>query len=88
MTRNEYRKMSETAEGRKELHGIMLNEVRAKMDKLVESAPEANRAACKALTDKAFENISTLGNSDIFDFFANEQLSTRDFLYYMSKYSK
>ena len=88
MTKREYRAMSETAEGRKEVHGIMLNEIRAKMDKLVASAPDANKAACQALTDKVFANIQNLGNGDLFDYFADDRIGTQNFLCNMSKYAK
>lgn len=87
MTTREYRQMSETAEGRKEVHGIMLNEIRIKMDKLVASAPEANKTACQALTDKVFSNIQNLGNADLFDYFADERIGIQNFLRNMSKYA-
>lgn len=88
MTTMEYREMSKTDEGRKQVHGVMLNEIRAKMDKLVESAPAANKAACQELTDKVFTNIQNLGNADLFDYFADERMSIQNFLCNMSKYAK
>lgn len=80
--------MSETAEGRKQVHGIMLSEIRAKMDKLVQSAPEANKEACQALTDKVFANIQNIGNADLFDYFADDRMDIQNFLRNMAKYAK
>lgn len=43
MKRETYKEMAATAQGRKELHEIMLNEIKTKFDTLVNGAPEANR---------------------------------------------
>lgn len=79
-----YKEMSQTAEGRKELHTIMLEDVKAKMDALVESAPAANREAAAKMMDAAYDKISALGNSQLFNFFADDSVSERDFISYVS----
>ena len=86
MKRSEYKRMSATAQGRKELHEILLSEIREKMDNLVNSAPIENQSSCKKITDKVFDNIKNHGNSVLFDFFADDELSQSNFLHYISKY--
>ena len=78
--------MSATAQGRKELHEILLQEIREKMDNLVKSAPIENQSACQKITDKVFDKIKNMGNSILFDFFADDELSQSNFLHYISRY--
>lgn len=78
-----YKEMSKTAEGRKEVHGILLAEVKAKMDKLVSNAPAANQAKAKAVMDTAYAKIEQMGNGVIFDYFADEDVDVRNFLRYI-----
>ena len=75
--------MSKTAEGRKEVHDIMLAEVKAKMNKLVSGAPVANQTKAKALVDAAYAKIEQMGNGVIFGYFADDDLDIRDFIRYM-----
>lgn len=75
--------MSKTAEGRKEVHDIMLAEVKAKINKLVSDAPAANQTKAKALTDAAYAKIEQMGNGAIFSFFADDDLDIRNFIRYM-----
>lgn len=82
MTNETYKQMSQTAEGRKELHTIMLNDVKQRMSELVASAPAANQAQCQQIMDMAFAKIETMGNGDIFNFFADEQVSVQNFILY------
>ncbi len=83
MKSSTYREMSKTAEGRKNVHDIMVSEVKTKLDALVANAPAANREKVTALFDKAFGTISTLGNRDLFTYFADEEVSTRNFVLYV-----
>lgn len=80
MKRTEYNEKSKTAEGRKNLHTELLAEIRTRMEGFIQNAPEANRAKVSALFDKAFKNISENGNSILFDFYASDDLSDRDFI--------
>lgn len=82
MTQTTYKQMSQTAEGRKELHTTMLADVKKRMSELVASLPEANRAKCQQLFDMAYAKIETMGNGDLFTFFADEQVSMQNFLRY------
>ena len=79
-----YKEMSQTAKGRKEVHDIMLEEVKQKINALVESAPAANREALSKMMGTAIEKIAALGNGDLFQFFADESISTRNFLSYIN----
>lgn len=88
MTTQFYKEMSKTAEGRKELHAIMLNEVKEKMNELVNKAPKANQKACEDFMKNAFAKIQTMGNADIFDYYANDQVSDYNFMNYIVKFAK
>lgn len=79
-----YKQLSQSAEGRKEAHTIMLNEVKSKIDALVESAPASNREALSKMMDSAMEKIAALGNGDLFTFFANDDISARNFICYIN----
>lgn len=79
-----YNEMSKTAEGRKELHTIMLEDVKVKMNALVESAPAANREAVTKMMDAAYDKIAALDNGQLFNFFADDAVSTNNFIRYIS----
>ena len=79
-----YKQLSQSAEGSKEAHTIMLNEVKSKIDALVESAPANNREKLSKMMDSAMEKIAALGNGDLFTFFANDDISTRNFICYIN----
>ncbi len=83
MTRTTYKEMSKTAEGRKELHELMLAEVRAKIDELIANAPAANQIKAKALMDAAYNKIAQMGNGNIFSFFVQDGISTRNFVLFI-----
>lgn len=82
MKKSEYKEKSATAEGRKNLHTELLSEIKMRMDYFVSNAPEANRAKVKAMFDKAIDKMKEMGNSILFDFFADEQCSDKDFIRY------
>lgn len=79
-----YKEMSKTAEGRKEVHEIMLEEVKAKINKLVSNAPAANQAKAKALMETAYSKIKQMGNGTIFDYFADDDVDVRNFVRYIN----
>lgn len=83
MKRETYRQMSETAKGRHEVHEMMLAEIKTKIDNLVAGAPAANREKAAATMDKAFAKLETMGNGELFNFFADDELSMRAFVGYL-----
>ena len=74
--------MSETAEGRKEAHEIMINDVHSRMDSLIATLPESEKARCSQLFDAAFVKICRLGNGNLFAFFADDEISNMNFVRY------
>ena len=75
-----YKEKSATAEGRYDLHAELLADIRRKMDELVNNAPDANKAKVAALFENAYNNLESEGNSILFYFFANEEISTKEFV--------
>ena len=55
-----------------------------KIDKFVNEAPESTREKASQLMQTAFEKISKLGNGLLFDCFAVDQVSDRNFLLYVN----
>lgn len=82
MKRSVYKEKSATAEGRKNLHGELLSEIKLRMDKLTESAPEANKEKINAIFAKALSIMESQGNSILFDFFASDDNTDKDFIRY------
>ena len=82
MKRTVYKEKSVTAEGRKNLHGELLSEIKQRMDKLTESAPEANKEKVNAIFAKALSIMENQGNSILFDFFASDDNTDKDFIRY------
>lgn len=80
MKRSYYTEKSSTAKGRYDLHTELLSEIKRKMDNLVNNAPEANKAKVAALFDKAYKELESDGNSILFDFYADEEISTMEFV--------
>ena len=80
MTRFEYREKSATAEGRKNLHTEMLSEIKHRMDTFANNAPESNKEKVSALINMVFGELEEEGNSILFDFFASDQVTDKDFL--------
>lgn len=79
MKRSEYKAKSATAEGRKELHNELLAEIKNRMDGFLSNAPEANRVKINALFSAAMDKLKDEGNSILFDFFAADDISDRNF---------
>lgn len=80
MTRQEYREKSKTSEGRKNLHDEMIDIIKTRMDNFLKNAPEANKPKIEKLFEMAMNNIKEHGNSLLFDFFADEEISDREFI--------
>ena len=83
MTREIYNEKVMTAQGRKELREIMLNEIRTKFETLVNGAPEANKEKVKNMFGLAVEKMNNIGVSDLYDFFAGEHLTIQQFIGYV-----
>ena len=83
MTREIYKEKASTEQGRKELHEIMLNEIKAKFETLVNGAPEANKEKVRSMFNVAMEKMYNIGISDLYDFFAGEHLTLTQFIGYV-----
>ena len=82
MTREIYKEKAATEQGRKELHEIMLNEIKVKFETLVNGAPEANKEKVRSMFNAALEKMNKIGVSDLYDFFAGEHLTLNQFIGY------
>lgn len=80
MTRHYYTEKSATSQGRYDLHNELLSDIKRKMDDLLHNAPETNRDKIAALFEKALNKLEGDGNSLLFDFFASDDISTKDFI--------
>lgn len=58
----------------------MIDIIKTRMDNFLENAPEANKPKIEKLFNAAMNNIKEHGNSLLFDFFANEEISDREFI--------
>ena len=83
MKRSVYNEKSATAEGRKNLHAEMLAEIAQRLDKLANNAPQANREKINAMFSVALQKMEELGNSDLFGFFADEEIRNGEFIGYV-----
>lgn len=82
MTREIYKEKAATSQGRKELREIMLKEIKAKFENLVNGAPESNKEKLKSMFNVTTEKMYKIGISDLYDFFAGEHLTLTQFLGY------
>ena len=82
MKKSVYKEKSTTAEGRKNLHGELLSEIMQRMDKLASNAPEANKEKVNAIFATALSIMENQGNSILFDFFASDDNTDKDFIRY------
>ena len=80
MKKSEYKEKSATAEGRKNLHNELLAEIKNRMDRFVNNAPEANKAKVNALFSEAMKKLEDNSNSILFDFFVRDDVDDRLFL--------
>lgn len=62
------------------MHTELLSDIKRKMDDLVNNAPEANKVKVANLLEKAFCKLESEGNSILFDFFASDEVSTKEFI--------
>ena len=58
----------------------MIDIIKTRMDRFMENAPEANKPKIEKLFEMAMNNIKEHGNSLLFDFFADEEISDREFI--------
>ena len=82
MKREIYNEKVKTSQGRKDLHEIMLNEIRTKFETLVNGAPEANKEKVKNMFGAVLEKMVNIGTSDLYDFFAGEHITLNQFIGY------
>ena len=83
MTREIYNEKVTTAQGRKDLREIMLDEIRTKFQTLVNGAPEANKEKVRNMFNVTLEKMNNIGVSDLYDFFAGEHLTIKQFIGYV-----
>lgn len=84
MNAKTYKELSNTAEGRQNAHTIMLEDVNKRIEKFINAAPESNRERAAQLMDVAFDKISKLSNGNLFNFFADDQISDNNFMTYLN----
>lgn len=58
----------------------MIDIIKTRMDNFLKNAPEANKPKIEKLFEMAMNNIKEHGNSLLFDFFADEEISDREFI--------
>lgn len=78
-----YKEMSQTAKGRYELHTLLLQDIKERMDQLKANAPSQNKGKIETIFNDCFDKIQTWGNGDLFLYLADEDVSTRNFLLYL-----
>lgn len=83
MKKSVYKEKSATAEGRKNLHTELMSEIKQRLDKLVENAPEANKEKINAMFSVAMKKMEIQGNSNLFSFFADEEVGDKEFIGYI-----
>lgn len=83
MTREIYNEKVMNAQGRKDLREIMLDEIRTKFETLVNGAPESNKEKVKNMFGVTLEKMMNIGVSDLYDFFAGEHLTIKQFIGYV-----
>ena len=83
MKKSVYKEKSATAEGRKNLHMELLVEIKKRLDKLVENAPEANKKKINAMFSVAMKKMESQGNSNLFSFFDDEEVGDNEFIGYI-----
>lgn len=83
MKREIYKEKAATEQGRKELHEIMLNEIKAKFETLVNGTLEANKEKVRSMFNVVTEKMYNIGISDLYDFFAGEHITLKQFIGYV-----
>ena len=83
MKKSVYKEKSSTAEGRKNLHAELLSDVKQRLDKLAKTAPEANKEKINAMFSVAMKKMESQGNSNLFSFFADEEVGDKEFIGYI-----
>lgn len=83
MKKSVYKEKSATAEGRKNLHTELLSEIKKRLNKLAKTAPEADKKKINALFSIAMKKMESQGNSNLFSFFADEEVGDKEFIGYV-----
>ena len=83
MKKSVYKEKSATAEGRKNLHTELLSEIKQRINKLAKTAPEANKEKINAMFSIAIKKMESQGNSNLFSFFADEEVGDKEFIGYV-----
>ena len=83
MKKSVYKEKSATAEGRKNLHTELLSEIKQRLNKLAKTAPEANKEKINAMFSIAIKKMESQGNSNLFSFFADEEVGDKEFIGYV-----
>ena len=83
MKKSVYKEKSATAEGRKNLHTELLSEIKQRLNKLAKTAPEADKNKINALFSIAMKKMESQGNSNLFSFFADEEVGDKEFIGYV-----
>lgn len=83
MKKSVYKEKSATAEGRKNLHTELLSEIKQRLNKLAKTAPEADKKKINALFSIAMKKMESQGNSNLFSFFADEEVGDKEFIGYV-----
>lgn len=78
-----YKEKVSTVQGRKDLRVIMLKEITAKFEALVNGAPEANKEKVSDMFGVVLEKMNNIGVADLYDFFAGEHLTLTQFIGYV-----
>lgn len=63
MNTSTYRELSKTEQGRKQAHEMMLEDVKKRIDKFVNEAPESTREKASQLMQAAFEKYPNLATA-------------------------
>ena len=83
MKKSVYKEKSSTSEGRKNLHTELLSEIKQRLDKLVENVPDSNNEKINAMFSVAMKKMESQGNSNLFSFFADEEVGDKEFICYI-----
>lgn len=83
MKKSTYNEMSKTAQGRHEVHEIMVKEVINRFESFINNAPAKNQDVLSKMLETFKGKVNNMGNGDMFLFLADETLSDRAFLGYV-----
>ena len=76
MTQQEYKERSKTAEGRKQLHGVLIEEAAKRLRGLVDVAPEQAKTKLSGMMEQIICKLPEYGNSNLFNF-CDDRMTTK-----------